>query len=263
MRKKLNYKGFNAGTNIYAGINMNATMLEHIDTQLKNFLSEHLGEEMQEALADAIRHRHKTLLSVMSIKYISDGALILIEQFLDTLPFENAVSYVKGINDVIAYLDGTSKFVSRSTIFYCTNMKLMKIIIKYANNINALEYGRTPLAQACLTFNLEKINFLLDHGADINIRTRETMTPLMCCCQEINKPSVDMLNASEVIETLLHRGADPLARVPTHLTIANVYNKCGGYKAYDFVTHKDALPERLSQLLQGCIRLNRTKRAKS
>lgn len=55
-------------------------------------------------------------------------------------------------------------------------------------------------------------------------------------------------NVEQVIELLIFSGADPFAK------------SCGN-NAYDRVRDKSLLSKRTSQLLQGTIRMNNTKRA--
>lgn len=121
--------------------------------------------------------------------------------------------------------------------------------------MNHDECGNNALACECIDalkaprpFNLEKIARLLDCGINVNAKNHNDMTVLMCCCAWIS--SDGCRNIEEMFELLVYCGAD--------IHIKSIEDKT----AFDYVVDKDTISERLSQLLQGNIRLNRTKSAR-
>jgi ankyrin repeat protein len=70
-------------------------------------------------------------------------------------------------------------------------------------NYKEERYGNTALAMAC-QYNLVDIaKYLMDHGAEINLRTNTGHTPVMAAAS----------GSEELFNLLLEKGADPLVRL--------------------------------------------------
>lgn len=222
-------------------INMTST-----NDKFKSFLQSRLqptiyAELLIYANVNSISWDSSTFLESISTKKLSVPILILIEQFLENLPKEESIAYVNKLN-----------WCGRSVMFTCRDTALLNIIIKYVLDINHHDiHGNTALLSACSDTNapldLNKIILLLDHRANVNAKDIWQMTALMrCCVQSRHCLSEDI---KEVLKLLIFCGADVTA-------------KCRyGKSAYDYIYGKASLSDELSQLLQGTIKLNRTKRA--
>lgn len=211
------------------------------DAQFRLFLKERLQMETYKELPKTRNFRESPLglLGSLSTKKVSSDILIVIEEFLASLPFEEASEYVSGLN-----------FFGNSILLICEDINLLKLLIKYVPDINASnEYGNNALMRQFLKQHpdLEKIQFLLESGIDVNATNSQNMTALMLCCGYVTKAVNE--NISEILEVLIFSGAN-----------VDIQSNCGK-KAYCLVPDKTLLSERMSQLLQGTIRLNGTKRA--
>lgn len=178
-------------------------------------------------------------LAAISNKNLSDNILKLIDEFLSDLSFEEASKYV---NEEDWYLN--------SLILECKNIKLMRIIIKYVRDINVSNAcGGNALMCACVSpiIDLEIVKLLLNHKINVNAKSDDEMTALMYVCNQITGDNYEMIE--QVIELLIHCGADVFIKSRTDKI------------AFDYIKDKSLLSSRLSQWLQGTIRLNNTKRA--
>lgn len=181
----------------------------------------------------------ETFLMSIVTKGLSEDVLSSIEEFLSGLPFEEAVKYVSETNNVGDHL-----------IFYCTNISFLKLIIKYVLDINVCDReSNNALIKACACFepNLESIKFFLDCGINVNAKNNMNMTALMHLCGRFSLCTKE--NVEQAIELLIFSGAN--------LFIKSKW----GDTAYDCIWDTHLLSERLSQLLQGTSKMNRTKRA--
>ena len=98
-----------------------------------------------------------------------------------------------------------------------------------ATDINTKdEMGYTPLATAAIEGNKEKVELLLQRGANVNLKSKGGYTPLICACVI---PHID------VVRTLLDNDADVNIREDRGLT------------ALDFAEERGF--EVLSQMLRG------------
>lgn len=189
--------------------------------------------------------KSSALLSMMH-KKLSDDILILIAEFFDSIPFDKATKYVNMQNGL------------RCSILFCEDSNLLKIMIKYVADINARDYERNnALIHTCsnlrnsssLRANLEIVKLLLSNGINVNNTNLHNYSALIYCCQAIVNPLAIDENIEEIIELLIFNGANPFVETEW------------GSTAYDCVRNSHLLPERLSGLLKGTIKINNTKRA--
>lgn len=217
------------------------------DCKFKEFMREHLDKRLFDKLSELYiselsrQAYNATFLSCISVGFLHEDILALIDQFLANLSFECASKYVCAHN-----------IYSCSLIFYCANVDLIKRIIKYIPDINVRNYyGSSALMYACNNgtrpLDLDIVQFFLDHGANVNAQNCGSETALMWLCMKI-KCSINE-NVEQAIELLIFSGADPFMK-SEH-----------GYTAYDYVSDKSLLSERSLLLLQGNIKMNNTKRA--
>ncbi len=85
------------------------------------------------------------------------------------------------------------------------DLERVRELIKSGVDVNYREpaYGNTPLVMAC-QYNLVKIaQYLMDHGADIDLKTKTGHTPLMAAAS----------GSEEMFHLLLSKGADPLQKL--------------------------------------------------
>lgn len=171
---------------------------------------------------------------IISTEIISENILVLIENFLTKQSFKEASEYVNANNNI-----------SNPLIFHCTDIDLVKCAVKYIPTINICDKsGSSVLMYACYRCALDVIKFFLDCGADVNIKNDGNQTALMWLCRnDVNE------DVESVIELLIFSGADPHIKSISEQT------------AYDWVKDKSLLSKRSQQLLQGCIKMNNTKRA--
>lgn len=210
------------------------------NAKLQTFLAESLDAETFNKLCSSRKQilvgRLNFIMSISTTK-LSSEILALIEKFLADLPFEEASTYISA----------PSGWMNDCVILMCENIDFMKIIIGYVWNINARNrYKNNALMRECLLNpipNIEKIKFLLEHKIDVNAVNIRSQTALMYCCMN------EVQNIEEILELLIFSGADVFMKSRK------------GKTAYDYVKHKTLLSERMSQLLQGTIRLNKTKKA--
>lgn len=80
----------------------------------------------------------------------------------------------------------------------------VKELVEAGVDVNHKEkrYGNTPLVMACQYDLVEIAIFLMDHGADINLKTSTGHTPLMAAAT----------GSEELFNLLLSKRADPLAK---------------------------------------------------
>lgn len=159
------------------------------DDKFKNFLVNNLGEEIFEQLSQRNdKFSGVTFLVSISTKKLSPNILILIEQFLNNVSFEEASTYV---NSLSAYHIEDYFAEGIPSLSICSDAKLMRIIIKYVNNINYHDaFGYNALMNACLTVDsqsdLEKIKLLLEYKIDANATTFHNWTALMFFCASMH-----------------------------------------------------------------------------
>lgn len=229
---------------------------KEIDDNLRAHLQKHLSAETFESILNFqswSTHPQfgSTLLMCISTGPMLDDVVFLIKQFLDTLTNEDASKYINDID-----------YWENSVILTCADINMLQYIIKYVPNINVRNNNNyNALSRVCMmnaqapslkSPDLVIIKFLLEHGINVNDRTHDrNKTALMFCCAHIGNCSNldDHKMIEEAIECLVHSGAD--IGIKSHI----------GNTAYDYVTNKQLLSPRLAQLLQGYIRMNRTKRA--
>lgn len=196
---------------------------------------------------DTSRYYDKTLLMLMShlVDAIPDNVLLLIEEFFESLPIEETLRYINEVNEN-----------GHSIIFKCKNMKLMNILMKYINNI--MDYDKhsyNMLMYACngKQKSLDKINLLLDCGTNINATDSNNRTALLICCASFSpfygNDDDARKNVVDVIELLIHRGAD--------VSVKSI----NGRTAFDCLPDKHKFDPQLLALLRGTTRINRTKKA--
>jgi len=70
-------------------------------------------------------------------------------------------------------------------------------------NYKEQRYGNTPLVMACQYNLVDVAKYLLDHGANIHLRTETGHTPLMAAAS----------GSEELFNLLLEKGADPLVKL--------------------------------------------------
>lgn len=217
-----------------------------IDDDLKDYLEEHLQPtEYQNLLMmccenDPYLVSGGTFLMILSTKQLSSNILASIKQFLENLSTEVA-EYIAECDDL-----------DNSVIHVWKSVHFAQIIIEYVHNINALNrLEENALVNACATqpFDLELINLLLDHKINVNAQDNTCKTALMYCCITIEYDNHVEANFEDAVELLIFNGAD------VHIT--DFKNET----AYDYVSNKQTLSEKMSQLLQGTIKMNRTKAA--
>ena len=83
---------------------------------------------------------------------------------------------------------------------------LIEMMIQAGQDLNEPidEYGTTPLLLVCNEAQLELVQKLIEHGADVNQAENEGMTPLMVACEA----ETDVESILEVIAVLVEAGAD-------------------------------------------------------
>jgi ankyrin repeat protein len=87
-----------------------------------------------------------------------------------------------------------------TALIWSNQIEVSSLLLKEGANINyASEYGHTPLSRAIILNNLPLVEFLIEHGADVNQRNRGD-TPLSHAVDE---------NDIKLIKLLLDRGANP------------------------------------------------------
>lgn len=213
------------------------------DDKMKAYLKKYLSAEEYDALSLTARHSALPtfLLSMSNIK-LSNNVLILIEQFLESLPIDEATQYVECTD------------IWGNTALLYGEVTFIKIILKYDTNIDARNWcGNNCLMRECSftsgSPDIEKIKFLLDNGININAINFKNYSALMCYCATCESKGEDRETIESIIELLIFNGADVLIKSSTNMT------------AFDYITNKSLLSDKLSQLLHGLIRMNRTKRA--
>lgn len=183
------------------------------------------------------------MLSAIGSKKMSGSILRLTKEFLKNLSIEELTAYVNETN-----------FVGENIFFFCCNIELMKIIIKYGN-INARSYiGNNALMEICnyrhsKSFDIQIVELLLDNGIDINATDNNGCTALVNYCS-VHRPTAYHPNDNfeNVIELLISRGADVLLRTNQR------------FQAFDYV-QPALISEECAQLLRGEIYLNCPKSA--
>jgi ankyrin repeat protein len=83
------------------------------------------------------------------------------------------------------------------------DLEKVKDLVEAGVDVNYREprYGNTPLSMACQYNLVEIARYLMDKGADINLRTKTGHTPLMAAAS----------GSETLFHLLLEKGADPLA----------------------------------------------------
>lgn len=229
-----------------------AIILSICDDKLGCFLYNRLGTKAYVSLLKLCDHKLAgycggTLLMAMStsVFVVSDNLLLLIEEFFESLSTEEAARYLAETNQY-----------EQSIIFVCTNMKLLSVIIKYIISYDQNGFNALMIECTRATISLERINFFLDHGMNINAKTLgDNYTALILCCAHFKPPNYfellndDHKNVEDAIKLLIFRGAD------TSITTKD--NKT----AFDHLRSKHIFSPQLLELLEGITRINRTKKA--
>lgn len=204
-----------------------------IDCKLKECLKAHLCVE------SPIFTQGTFLIAILRTK-LSDEILILIEQFLESLSMECAQEYISRGDE------------NGNSVLFLGHVSILTIVIKYVPNINIKNiWGNTALLRECCVAyspDVEKIKFLVDNGANVNV-ANASGTVLRHFCFRISSIYLQFEDIQEILEILIHGGADVHDKSTT------------GKTAFDYVVNTSALSVRSSQLLQGLVRANRTKRA--
>lgn len=219
---------------------MNAT-----DDRFKEFIKGYLDVKTYNKLLARCRCpalQFATFLTSMTREELSENVFVAVDQFLASLPREEASCYVNKHNERHVHL-----------LFRCLTTNMIKYVIKYVSDINVIDKcGNSILTHACTrTFGDSKIStmrLLLDRGIDVNIKNNINENALMQLCHHFSAAH-ESENLEQAIELLIFSGVDPF--------IKSQY----GNTAYDFVRDKTLLTPRSSQLLQGYIKMNNTKRA--
>lgn len=217
----------------------------NMDARLNNYLRANLEPIYYDALPqfhDKVRtgpnNYEPTWLAKISIQKLPGVALRLIEEFLNNLSIEERIEYINRSSDR-----------GKNILFYCKDIKLMKIIIKYIRNINVCcDDGNNALTIICNRGDEEMIEMtelLLDNGIDINVKNKYGYTSLIYYCI-VHSPTLMHPNDNfeSNVELLIHRGADVL--IKTH---------CGS-QVFGYVQDVTLLSDYISQLLRGeiCVR---------
>lgn len=196
----------------------------------------------------SLASQEQTLLMIMAEKKLSDDILGLVDKFLASLTPEEASNYI--FQTLGAHY---------SAMFLCQDIACLTIMIKYVQNVNtqnffgnnmlASTFARLSDTRMLTSASLNKIKFLLENKINVNAKNHFDRTPLMYLCEKIEYSTPEIFE--EVLELLIFNGAN----------IFVVSNS--GTMAYDYVKidRKYLLSEKSSQLLQGIIKMNRTKRA--
>lgn len=79
------------------------------------------------------------------------------------------------------------------------DMAMVTLLLSYTKNINAFQYDNTALMEAVQHDNIDMVNLLLNHGADVNIQNRFGFTALMFATR---------IKDVEMLQLLLDSGAD-------------------------------------------------------
>lgn len=165
----------------------------------------------------------------------------LVEEFLKSFSIEEISAYVNKVDCEDANI-----------LFFCRDVDLMRIIIKYVRDIDARRVdSATALMVACTRGDIEIMELLLDNGADINAVDRRGITALMYYCMG-QSPNENWANNNfeSTVKLLIQRDADVLMK-------SNVDNR-----AIDFLRSIVSISENLLQLLQGKNCMGYTKNAR-
>lgn len=202
------------------------------------FLKEHFSADKCGKLLS--RRNYKSHLMNIATKNedVHCDVLILIERFLESISTEEATEYIN------------NTYFGCPIIFYCEDVNLMKVMIKYVRNVNVrTHWGTNALMFACvtpLTLKLERVKLLLDCKIDINTVNERNESALAIYCEHVDHNTSER---DEIIQLLIFYGANPFIKSSRKKIAA------------DYVVHKNILSERSHQLLQGIIKVNNTKRA--
>lgn len=214
---------------------MHSTIM-NTNEKFQEFIKANLTAEEYNYLK--FKNRESKFIPLELVKHPSSENVIIIEQFLESLPAEEASEYV-------------TKYDDWGNLFFHAHVDILRIIIKYIPNINVKDpSGWTALMVACHHEQIDelakKVKFLLDCGANVNVRSTHDNTALMWCAERLTSDNIEIIE--QTLELLIFSGAD-----------VNIRSTRG--TAFDHILHKHLLSERLTQLLQGTIAVNRTKRA--
>lgn len=226
-----------------------------IDMQLYNFLKKKLDDDEAFRAVYEIYctkpwvSRGRSLLALIATQKLSGVGLCLIDEFLESLSLEEMSEYFGCVDENY-----------KTLISNCKDIELLKIIIKYANRINATVTCRRKCSVLTEIFNfwtsikLDTVQLLLDCDVDVNIADYSGCTPLMGYCvnhgikaeqsstwaPRLRTRHSNSEDFESIVELLIYRGADVSIKA------------CRGETVYDCAMMSQIiLSDKLSKLLRG------------
>lgn len=140
----------------------------------------------------------------------------------------------EGRLEIVKYLVENGASVDAEVLTITKNLEIFEYLLEQGNlNINSVGYlGMTALSSASIEYgNLEMIKYLLEKGADINVKNEDGSTALM---------TASMYGNLEIIKYLIENGADINAKDNDDSTALIYASKWGNLETVEYLVKNGA-----------------------
>lgn len=210
------------------------SIFEEGDININNIIEAEVGNDMELQVS---------MTPLMYASYLGNYeiARYLVEEKKADINAENeygwtALKYAsdEGRLEIVKYLVENGASVDAEVLTITKNLEIFEYLLERENlNINSVGYlGMTALSLASIEYeNLEMIKYLLEKGADINVKNEDGSTALM---------TASMYGNLEIIKYLIENGADINSKDNDDSTALIYASKWGNLETVEYLVKNGA-----------------------
>lgn len=210
------------------------SIFEEGDININNIIEAEVGNDMELQVS---------MTPLMYASYLGNYeiARYLVEEKKADINAENeygwtALKYAsdEGRLEIVKYLVENGASVDAEVLTITKNLEIFEYLLERGNlNINSVGYlGMTALSLASIEYeNLEMIKYLLEKGADINVKNEDGSTALM---------TASMYGNLEIIKYLIENGADINSKDNDDSTALIYASKWGNLETVEYLVKNGA-----------------------
>lgn len=210
------------------------SIFEEGDINVNNIIEAEVGNDMELQVS---------MTPLMYASYLGNYEIVryLVEEKKADINIENeygwtALKYAsdEGRLEIVKYLVENGASVDAEVLTITKNLEVFEYLLEQGNlNINSVGYlGMTALSLASIEYgNLEMIKYLLEKGADINVKNEDGSTALM---------TASMYGNLEIIKYLIENGADINAKDNDGSTALIYASKWGNLETVEYLVKNGA-----------------------